>query len=109
MDNNININYEGLSDKLDLIETDIVEIEEILKQIEIATTSLDDEKTWKAPEKIKMDSDYIPYIKKISKNIPLALRKHLNHLREVVNIYKTTESELTNYINQDLEDLGAGE
>ena len=109
MGNDININYEGLSDKLDLIEKDILEIEDILKQVDIATTSLDDEKIWKAPEKTKMDSDYIPYVKKISKNVPLALRKHLNHLRKVLNIYTSAETELTNAINQELEDLGAGE
>lgn len=109
MDNNININYEGLSDKLDLIEKDIVEIEEILKQVEIATESLNNEKIWKAPEKTKMDSDYIPYVKKISINIPIALRKHLNHLRKVLNIYSSAETELIDDMNQNLTDLKAGE
>lgn len=109
MNNNLNIDYVALSDKLNVIEEDIDEIEEILKQVDRATTSLNDEKIWKSTEKTKMDQDYIPYVKNISIRVPIALKKHLNHLRNVINIYENTEANLIKEIDNHLEDLKTGE
>ena len=101
---NLNINYEELSNKLNEIEKDILSIEEILKDVDKETESLNDEKIWKSPEKTKMDSDYIPYVKTVSVNAPMALRKHLNHLRNVLNIYQSTEEEIIEDIYQEKKD-----
>ena len=52
-----------------------------------------------------MDSDYIPYMIKMSVNVPKTFRKHLNLLREAVNLYESTENELKNVVDNGLEDL----
>ena len=109
MNNNININYEGLRNKIEIIESDITRIEDILKQVEIATTSIDNEKIWVSKEKTKMDSDYIPYVKRISINVPIALRKHLNHIRKALSKYEETEEEIVEVMEEELEDLKAGD
>ena len=93
-----------MRETLKVIEEDIKIIEEILMKVVKANSSLDNSK-WKSTEKDRMDQEYIPYMNKISINVPNALRKHLNMLRESVNIYEDTESEIIETMEQGLEDF----
>ena len=104
MNDNIEIQHEPLRETLNVIEEDINVIEEILLKVVKANGSLDEGK-WKSTEKNKMDQEYIPYMNKISINVPKALRKHLNLLRESVNIYENKESELIEEIDKELDDF----
>ena len=108
MKQDLNIQYELLREKLSIIESDINEIESILEEVEKANGSLDD-RVWMSSEKTKMDQEFIPYLEKISKNAPSALRKNLNYIRKSVNIYETTEKELIEEIDDKLTDLSRGE
>ena len=89
---NLSLDAEALKDTLQLIENDIQELEEVLKNTYSATNTLDEQK-WSSTEKRKLDSEYVPYLKKISEVVPLALRREVAFTRAALDKYETLEAE----------------
>lgn len=86
----INIDYNALRETYSQIENDINELEAILTNTYSATNTLDAKK-WTSGEKQKMDSEYIPYLKKVSEAAPLALRNQLALARYALEKYENLE------------------
>lgn len=103
MNKDLNLQYEGLKDKIEVIEQDINNIEDILLNVVKATNTLDESK-WKSTEKTKMDQEYVPYVNNLSINVPIALRKHLNLMKESVTAYEDLENEVIQDVDKKLSD-----
>jgi len=100
----LNIQSKTLNETFLNIENDINEISEILNNIYNAMLSFD-ETTWKGKEKEKIDSEYLPYLKKIVEIVPTVLTKHLTFSKNALKTYEELDNKLSQKITGETEVL----
>ena len=82
----------SIDDTLSNIDNDINSISEILTNIYNAVMTLDETK-WNTKEKIKINEDFIPYLKIMSTIYPNYLKKRLLFTKSAVETYRKINKE----------------
>jgi len=89
---NLKLN-DSIDNTLINIENNINNIQEILTNIYNAVITLD-EKKWNTKEKIKIDEEFVPYLKKILSMYPISLKRRLYFTRKAVEKYRNIDQQL---------------
>ena len=89
---NLKLN-DSIDNTLINIENNINNIQEILTNIYNAVVTLD-EKKWNTKEKIKIDEEFVPYLKKILSVYPISLKRRLDFTRKAVEKYRNIDQQL---------------
>lgn len=89
----IEIKPELLNDIIKSLEITNEKIVEIVKNVNLAMKSLDEDK-WKSPEKTKIDNEFMVYLDKLEKNVPMQLNECTNILKRVILEYEKTHGKI---------------
>ena len=99
MNSDILLKYENLSNTVKNIENSINNIEEIINGVNKSMLTFNDS-DWTGNQKKKIDEEYMPYLKTLSNDYILYLKKHLNYLKRAIMMYQLSDKQLQEIIER---------